>query len=93
MSSFCQDLQKAVQNQDLDIHWKNNAAFLSLAYGVPTLALNIRVVSMLFLNRKREEFSSQFYTLFIIATILVIETGNPNFNPSKVDFTTPPPGN
>ena len=75
-SNFCQAMQGFAINEEINVGWKDTVAIISLCYGLPLLCLNIFLVIMLFVNRKREEFSSPFYALFIIATILVCSLEN-----------------
>jgi hypothetical protein len=52
-------------------NWMNYPGILALAYGFPSLCLNIRVIILLITKRKTKEFSSSFFMLFIIAVIMV----------------------
>lgn len=70
-SNFCQTMQKFALNEGINAYEKNLMAILSLTYGIPLILLNILVIVKLFMNRKKEDFSSPFYVLFIMATILV----------------------
>ena len=55
--------------------WYNITAITALTYGLLTLIVNIRVYTVLLNSRKMKglnnEFSSPFYSVFIIASIVV----------------------
>jgi hypothetical protein len=70
-SNFCQAMQGFAMEEKINVGWKNEVAIMFLCYGLPLICLNMLLVIMLLVNRKRQEFSSSFYALFIVATILV----------------------
>uniref|UniRef100_A0A914E9S8 Serpentine receptor class gamma n=1 Tax=Acrobeloides nanus TaxID=290746 RepID=A0A914E9S8_9BILA len=53
----------------LYVPWKNYITPITLAYGLPLLCLNARVIWVLMKNRKKEELNSSFYMVFVLASI------------------------
>lgn len=71
VEEHCQEEQASFSSTQLDAHWYNVTATSALVYGVITLLLNLRVYTVLIGNRKKKEFSSSFFVVFIIASVLV----------------------
>ena len=62
---------QSLQNYDIGVVQTNLKALLPLIYAIPSLILSLRIMTILINGRKREEFSSSFYRLFLAASIVV----------------------
>ena len=66
---FCEIQQRLVG--DFHTTQLNLKASWPLIYAIPSLLLNLRITILLIRKRKMAEFSSDFYGLFIVASIIV----------------------
>jgi hypothetical protein len=71
VTSYCQGMQAIKQTTNVDAIWRNVSGIAALAYGVPSLLLNLRIYTVILKNRKRKDFSSTFFRVFLIASIVV----------------------
>uniref|UniRef100_A0A914EBD0 Serpentine receptor class gamma n=1 Tax=Acrobeloides nanus TaxID=290746 RepID=A0A914EBD0_9BILA len=69
VGNFCSTIEQTIGY--LDAQWYNITATTALVYGIPSLLLNIRIYTLLFMYRKKKEFSSPFYVVFVIASVVV----------------------
>ena len=70
--NYCTGLEAAIAHSGhRDANWYNITATTALLYGLLTLLVNVRVYIVLLKNRKKE-FSSSFYAVWIVASIVVI---------------------
>ena len=71
-SNYCKGLEAAIDSGGhRDPNWYNITAITAIVYGLLTLLVNVRVYIVLLKNRKKE-FSSSFYAVWIVASIVVI---------------------
>ena len=78
--NYCTGLEAAIAHKaHRDPNWYNITATTALFYGLLTLLLNFRVYFVLLKNRK-EEFSSSFYVVWIVANIVVIDFESVEFD-------------
>lgn len=59
-----------MSNTDFNAPYRNLSAFIPLIYAIPSLLLYLRLIIFL-ISERNKEFSSSFYTLFIVASIVV----------------------
>jgi hypothetical protein len=74
IGNFCLGIQGWKSGDQRDATWYNITATAALLYGLLTILVNVRVYVVILKNRKKNEFSSSFYVVFIIATIVVLLT-------------------
>jgi positive regulator of sigma E activity len=67
----CEPIQKSEQNVTVDLDQKDTLAKISLAYAIPTFCLSFRIIMVLVNKKNKDLFSGSFYTIFILACILV----------------------
>jgi hypothetical protein len=65
----CKSQQRLVV--DFQSTTRNIIALFPLIYAIPSLLLHISIIILLIRKRKIAEFSSDFYRLFIVASVVV----------------------
>ena len=71
VANFCLGVELGKRTIKRSGLWYSTTAITAMTYGLLTLLLNFRVYTVLLKNRKMKEFSSTFYTVFIIASVVV----------------------
>ena len=71
VANYCLEAQLLRISTKRNALWYNTTAITAMTYGLLTLLVNFRVYTVLIKNRKMKDFSSTFYTVFIIASIVV----------------------
>ena len=71
VANFCLGVELGKRTIKRSALWYNTTVITAMTYGLLTLLVNFRVYIVLLKNRKMKDFSSTFYTVFIIASVTV----------------------
>jgi hypothetical protein len=71
VANYCLGIEKIKSSTKRNAIWYNATVITAMTYGLLTLLVSFRVYAVLIKNRKMKDFSSTFYTVFIIASVTV----------------------